>query len=232
MYMSSSMIKIDNPTTTKTESCTIVNRCQIKFIINPSVNSELHGDPPNGCLSKSLQLEQDNQRPVGPVHNKALQDRMPHNTKPHPPSLNKEQQVLVEQEIKKLKDQGAEVQLNVVLWDSFLSTLFLIPKKDGGRRPVINPKCLNSFVVSPHVKKENGKGRPKGRLLLSPDQSGPQEFLFSREDISVHMPPFRPDLSTLGPYQDPQTHSSCWTRVGVSSSNLCRQHIADGESKE
>ena len=42
------------------------------------------------------------------------------------------------------------------------------------------------------------------------------------------MPPVRPDLSTLGLYQDPQAHSSSRTRVGVSSSNLHRRHTADG----
>ena len=35
-----------------------------------------------------------------------------------------------------------------------MSTLFLVPKKNGGQRPVINFKCLNSFVVSPHFKME------------------------------------------------------------------------------
>ena len=38
--------------------------------------------------------------------------------------------------------------------DAFLSTLFLVPKKDGGQRPVINLKNLNSFVEVPHFKME------------------------------------------------------------------------------
>ena len=76
-----------------------------------------------------------------------------------------------------------------------------------------------------------GESGSKGCLLLSPDSPGPQEIPVlqsRRENISVHIPPVRPDLSTLDLYQDPQAHSSSGMRVGVSSSNLYRRHTADG----
>ena len=38
--------------------------------------------------------------------------------------------------------------------DGFHSTLFLIPKKDGGQRPVVNLKPLNEFVETRHFKME------------------------------------------------------------------------------
>ena len=46
------------------------------------------------------------------------------------------------------------VQSRKVPKDSFVSTLFLVPKKDGSQRPVINLKHLNAFVESPHFKME------------------------------------------------------------------------------
>ena len=50
---------------------------------------------------------------------------------PHPPRFNQEQQFLVDQELQKLLDKGAVVQLKTMPQSSFLSTLFLVPKKDG-----------------------------------------------------------------------------------------------------
>ena len=38
--------------------------------------------------------------------------------------------------------------------DGFHSNRFLVPQKDGGQRPVINLKFLNSFVQPHHFKME------------------------------------------------------------------------------
>ena len=84
--------------------------------------------------------------------------------KAQPPKFNKEQQVLIEQEVQKLKDKGAVAQLKVVPKDSFVSTLFLVPKKDGGQRLAINLKCLNAFVVSPHFKMEPSRASPNEEI--------------------------------------------------------------------
>ena len=36
----------------------------------------------------------------------------------------------------------------------FVSGVFIIPKKSGGFRPIVNLKALNKFVCSPHFKME------------------------------------------------------------------------------
>ena len=50
--------------------------------------------------------------------------------------------------------KGAVTELQIPPEGSFFSTLFLVPKKDGGQRPVINLKNLNSFINAPHFKME------------------------------------------------------------------------------
>ena len=120
---------------------------------------------------------------MGLEHNKGLHNGISHHAlsglRATPPRFNQEQQLLVDQELQKLLDKGVIVQLKTVLQSSFLSTLFLVPKKDGNLRPVINQKCLNTFVVSPHFKMEGiqtfknlvnqvSKGGPEGHILLYP----------------------------------------------------------------
>ena len=75
------------------------------------------------------------------------------------------------------------------------STLFLVPKKDGGQRQVINLKSLNSFINAPHFKMEGiHKLKPtqKRRLAckdglegrLYPEKSTTQSFFASNSMTS------------------------------------------------
>ena len=50
--------------------------------------------------------------------------------------------------------KGAVIELSTPPEGGFHSTLFLVPKKDGGQRLVINLKALNYFVITPHFKME------------------------------------------------------------------------------
>ena len=74
--------------------------------------------------------------------------------RPHPSQFSLVQQELVQNEIAKLCSKGAVTELTAIPVGGFLSTLFLVPKKDGGVRPVVNLKSLNTFVEVPHFKME------------------------------------------------------------------------------
>ena len=59
--------------------------------------------------------------------------------------MSKDQKILVNQEISDMLKKGAtrECQPHP---SQFVSTLFLVDKKDGGNRPVINFKKLNKLI--------------------------------------------------------------------------------------
>ena len=58
---------------------------------------------------------------------------------------------LINQEVQAMFRKGA-IHLVHPKENQFLSNLFLVPKKDGGNRPVINLKALNSFIHYSHFK--------------------------------------------------------------------------------
>ena len=65
---------------------------------------------------------------------------------------NQLERPVIEQEIAEMLQKGA-IQVVSPLKGEFISTVFLVKKKDGGNRPVINLKQLNSFVYQ-HFKME------------------------------------------------------------------------------
>ena len=56
---------------------------------------------------------------------------------------------LLEQEVQNLLEKGA------ICEDGFYSRLFVIPKRDGSMRPVIDLSPLNHFIDTPHFQMEN-----------------------------------------------------------------------------
>ena len=67
--------------------------------------------------------------------------------------FSQEHKALLLEEIQDLLHKGA------IIWQSgdttgFISTLFLVPKRNGKMRPVINLKWLNHWVETPHFKIE------------------------------------------------------------------------------
>ena len=60
---------------------------------------------------------------------------------------------LINQEVEEMLRKGA-LHLVHSKDSQFLSNLFLVPKKDGGNRSVINLKALNSLILYSHFKME------------------------------------------------------------------------------
>ena len=67
--------------------------------------------------------------------------------------LNQVQKELVSQEVKEILEKRA-IRETIHCKDQFVSHLFLVSKKDGGQRPVIKLKDLNTFIPCKHFKME------------------------------------------------------------------------------
>lgn len=106
----------------------------------------------------SIQLEVANKGPVGLEHNNGVQNRICGHThattSPAPNLVGQEEEKLVQEELENLTEKGAVVESRLTSDGGFVSTIFLVPKKDGGQRPVINLKALNQFVQTDHFKME------------------------------------------------------------------------------
>ena len=68
---------------------------------------------------------------------------------PNSPKLSQEEKILVQKEIHEMLNKGAIVETPNHLEGEFISNLFLVEKKDGGNRPVINLKHLNQLCETP-----------------------------------------------------------------------------------
>ena len=72
---------------------------------------------------------------------------------PHSPHLTSGDVIVLEEEIHSLLQKQVIQQIPSSA-EGFYSNMFLVPKKGGGQRPVINLKHLNKFVKSEHFKME------------------------------------------------------------------------------
>ena len=61
---------------------------------------------------------------------------------------------VISEEIGKMVDKGAIQEVKGTMTDGFFSRLFLVPKKGGQMRPVLNLKPLNRFIYHRHFKME------------------------------------------------------------------------------
>ena len=104
--------------------------------------------------------------------------------------LSAQDSLLIESEITSMMDKGAISEVHRTQ-TQFVSPLFLVPKKDGTQRPVINLKGLNAMVQYQHFKMEG--------LHLLKDLIQPNDFMIKIDlkdayfSVPVH-PPHRPYL--------------------------------------
>lgn len=67
--------------------------------------------------------------------------------------LSSTDQSLVREDVEKLIAKQAVTEVEVIP-SQFVSRLFLVPKKDGSKRPVINLKLLNGYIRKQKFKME------------------------------------------------------------------------------
>ena len=91
---------------------------------------------------------------------------------PRPPPFKEAEIQLIDEEVEKSLNKGA-IQIARPRHGELLSNLFLVPKKTGDMRPVVNLKPLNEFVRKIHFKMENIQTAlnfiPRGDSMISTD---------------------------------------------------------------
>ena len=162
------------------------------------------------------------------------------------PHMSAEDAAMLEEEIQSLLQKQAICQISVPT-EEFYSNMFIVPKKDGDQRPVINLKHLNKFVKSEHFKMEglhtvkallriekrlDGQSGPEGCLLYGPNSpsiSSSPTLQVGGEDIPVQMPPLWSMHSPKGLYKDSQAISGDAQISGYLTSNLLGRYAIDGK---
>lgn len=164
---------------------------------------------------------------------------------PHPPMFNLEQQHFDRSGSTKTSRQGGggsaeggtsgELRLHLIPgtkegWRSETGHQSKVPKRICGVPSLQNGRYTD--LQEPHkTRRLASEGGLEGRVFFGPNPPRSQEisvFQTGRTNIPVHMPPLRPDLSTMGLYQDPKADSSSRTGAGLPSSNIHRRYTADG----
>ena len=70
--------------------------------------------------------------------------------------VSSEERACISEETRVLLEKGAIVQVpQDEVAQCFLSSVFTVPKKGGGRCPIINLKSLNKFIPHHHFKMES-----------------------------------------------------------------------------
>ncbi|CAC5372561.1 unnamed protein product [Mytilus coruscus] len=158
--------------------------------------------------------------------------------------LNQKEKHLMSTEVRKMLTKEVIVPVKPCR-DQFLSNWFLVPKKDGGQRPVLNLKQLNQHVMYQHFKMEGLfmiKDLLKvGDFMLKIDlkeaysvfahQSKPQkisEVQMGRNLVRVHSPTLRVSRGSKVVHQNNETSNRYIAKDGCSYDHISRRHTPHG----
>ena len=169
---------------------------------------------------------------------------------PNSPVFSRKEQSLLEKEIQAMLDKKAISELKQPgTEDDFYSNLFLVPKKDGGQRLVINLKSLNEFVKTEHFKMEGihllkGILQPgdwmakidlKDAYFMIPMHERDKRFLRfqwkGRINLPIQLSSVRAVMCSMGLYQGPEANSRTAETAGCSDDNVYRRHSDRGGYK-
>ena len=146
---------------------------------------------------------------------------------PHQIKCSPESTVQITTEVQELLAKGAIVKTQLTQ-QNYVSQIFLVEKKDGGQRPVINLKGLNQFVKTEHFKMEG--------LHLLPDLMQSQDWMVLDEGCTSRSLPSKPPApstfqwerrltcsnATLGLSTAPECLQNCWANGGLPEAEQCR----------
>ena len=121
----------------------------------------------------------------------------------------------------------------------FVSQIFLVPKKDGGHRPVINLKALNKFIVEEYFKMKGfhmvkdlikpgdwlAKIDLKDAYFLVPVHPSHQKFLQFQQTVRVSVSAFRPILCPSHLHKTDETGGSPSEGEGNQTHCILGRHI-------
>jgi len=143
----------------------------------------------------------------------------------------------VEEEVQKLLTKGAIVEVERP--GQFISRLFLVTKKDGSFRPVVNLKPLNQFIAKAHFKMEginmlkegqlDGLHRLKGSLSLCGNSSGAQEvppLHLGGTDIRISVSPIWVEQCSKSVHQAPEASGGLPETTRDSSGDIPGRHAS------
>ena len=160
-------------------------------------------------------------------------------------SMSQMEIAIVDQEIQEMLKKDAVKLVQHSTENQFLSSIFIVPKKDSGHRPVINLRKLNKHIPYIHFKMEGPfflkeillKGDYMCKIDLKDayfsvllNRKSPKicEFQVERSNLSVSLPLLRSGTSTQDIYKTNEGSHFSDEEVECSIDNFSGRYSTDG----